>query len=333
MPPAARRLLLTAAFAAPTLAAAQPPAKNPPEKPNGKVESEVKPVLEVDKYGFPLVKPKKPAAKAPSSPKSAPSRFKPAPIDLDDDEQVSDELKRLVKALKKGKTLERVQAARTLAAMGASAAPAARAMCDVIGSAHEAVARETLAALERVQPQLHAPVSTIVLDASFANRAAAAKRLAGLGAEGLPATGLLVDRLAAGYAARTAETALRLDPYLAELYEALLAVAAEDAQAVAFFKGWAGPGFQGRYQRWMGLNYLTRYAGVDPDRRTEVAPFVMAGIADAYVQNYCVQKAGDYGAVCKRAYPVIVALKQSPDKTTREVATLAAGKIEAAVDE
>ena len=179
--PRMRFSLLLFPFLCAPIAAQTPLPKPKSELPSGgKIETS-QPAMEVDEYGFPLVKSKKKAKKSQSNAGSGDTAdLDAANLPVNEKGEANSYgagLDPIVRRLRFGKAAERFKAATELGAMGEKAIPASRPLCDAVGEANDGVARAALAALELVRPDLHKHVSPMVLDGNYKLRYSGADAL------------------------------------------------------------------------------------------------------------------------------------------------------------
>ena len=138
----------------------------PPEEKKQSPEEKVPPLEE-----------KKPP---PEEKKLPPEEKKQPPIKL----EPKGELDQFIVRLTTGTDEEKVKAADELALLGEKARPAARALCQASLSPNKAVSRSALQAIEKVAPELHDAVFTLVVDGQAVNHR---KAIAALSIQGTKA--------------------------------------------------------------------------------------------------------------------------------------------------
>jgi HEAT repeat protein len=101
----------------------------------------------------------------------------------------------LVEKLKSKNAAERLEAVNVLAKLGKGAKSAARALCTliVIDPAKE-VRQAALDAIEKIEPSLAEPLTTLLVDTSVQNAALATRKIGGMGRAGVPAIPVLIWR-------------------------------------------------------------------------------------------------------------------------------------------
>ena len=122
------------------------------------------------------------------SPKQAPRN---EPAGTHDDQKRN--LAGLEALLLTGSTAEKIRACNELAALGATAKPASRALCTVTVSEHFEIRRAALEALEKINPVLVKPVTTLLVDQNDASQAAL--ELGNMQEAGSPAIPVLIWRM------------------------------------------------------------------------------------------------------------------------------------------
>jgi HEAT repeat protein len=110
----------------------------------------------------------------------------PAPLDVPE----NPDLARLVRRLRSENATDRIQAANELASLGEAARPAARALCEA--ATDDQVRQAAIEALEKIQPALAKPITTLLVDSQAHNCIAAAEKLAAMGDSASPAIPVLI---------------------------------------------------------------------------------------------------------------------------------------------
>jgi hypothetical protein len=105
------------------------------------------------------------------------------------------DIARLVGKLQSGTDEEKVKAAEALAARGEKARPAARALCEAAVGPTKEVSRGALGALEKVAPELHEPIFTLVVDGQAVNHIKAIAELRKQGANAQPAVPVILHQI------------------------------------------------------------------------------------------------------------------------------------------
>ena len=202
---------------------------------------------------------------------------------------------------------------------------AARPLCDAMLDKDDKVATAALVALEEAHPTLYKPVSKLVLDAEMKNRGKSLEELSAMGADALPALGLLVAR------SRTALAGSKMDQrYVAAVkayMKAITAIGPEERETVEFFKDAVeSPIAQVRED---ALDWLVAWAGDKEDRRKEVLPSLKTGIALPGADAVPFIKAtGRFEGMAKGLLPALKKLKLSSMAAVRDAATEAVEAIE-----
>jgi hypothetical protein len=93
----------------------------------------------------------------------------PTPKDKFGKDDLPPEIKTLVAKLRTGSNQEKIAAAEKLADRGESARGASTAICEATTNSNKDVSRSALQALEKVRPDLHEQVFTLVVDGKAAN--------------------------------------------------------------------------------------------------------------------------------------------------------------------
>jgi hypothetical protein len=202
---------------------------------------------------------------------------------------------------------------------------AARPLCDAMLDKDDKVANAALVALEKAHPTLYKPVVKLVIDAEMKNRAKALEEFSAMGADALPALGLLVAR------SRTALSRAKMDQrFVAAVkayVKAISAIGPEERETVEFFKDAVeSPVAQIRED---ALEWLVAWAGDKEDRRKEVLPALKTGIALPGAEAIpFIKAAGRFGGLSKGLLPALKKLKLSSMATVRDAATEAVEAIE-----
>lgn len=203
---------------------------------------------------------------------------------------------------------------------------AARPLCDAMLDKDDKVANAALVALEKAHPALYKPVVKLVIDDQKKNRAKALEEFSAMGAEALPALGLLVART------RTALAEAKKDQQFVEVVRAygktLSVIGADERETVDVFKdAMDSPVVKIRDA---ALEWLVAWAGENESRRKEVLPFVKTGIARSGTEAIqYIKVAGLYKDLSKGMMPALKKLKLSNMAAVRDAATEAVEAIEA----
>jgi HEAT repeat protein len=121
---------------------------------------------------------------------------KPEPPPRKEGPKLDERLAPWVEALKSKRSQERLQAVEELGKLKEAARPAAHALCEtLVSDSAPPVRRAALDALEKVYPELHAPVVVLAVEANPEKHAAAARDVAALGEQGQAAVPVLLFHL------------------------------------------------------------------------------------------------------------------------------------------
>jgi hypothetical protein len=202
---------------------------------------------------------------------------------------------------------------------------AARPLCDAMLDKDDKVANAALVALEEAHPALYKPVVKLVIDDQMKNRAKALEEFSAMGADALPALGLLVGR------SRTALAEAKGNQRFVDVVKAyaktISAIGPEERETVEFFKdAIESPVASIRDD---SLQWLVAWAGDNEARRKEVLPFVKTGIARPGSEAIpFIKVAGQYKDLSKGMLPALKKLKLSGMAAVRDAATEAVEAIE-----
>lgn len=202
---------------------------------------------------------------------------------------------------------------------------AARPLCDAMLDKDDKVAKAALVALEKAHPALYKPVVKLVIDDQKKIRAKALEEFSAMGADALPALGLLVART------RTALAEAKKDQQFVEVVKAygktLSVIGPEERETVEVFKDtMESPVVQIRDA---GLQWLVAWAGDSEARRKEVLPFLKTGIARPGAEAIpYIKAAGQFKGLSREMLPALKKLKLSGLAAVRDAATEAVEAIE-----
>jgi hypothetical protein len=202
---------------------------------------------------------------------------------------------------------------------------AARPLCDAMLEKDDKVANAALVALEQAHPTLYKPVVKLVIDAEMKNRAKALEEFSAMGADALPALGLLVARSRKALA--EAKMNQRFVDVVKAYSKAISVIGPEERETVEFFKDAVeSPVSQIRED---ALQWLVAWAGDKEARRKEVLPFLKTGIALPGAEAIpFIKAAGQFKGLSKGLLPALKKLKLSSMAAVRDAATEAVEAIE-----
>lgn len=224
----------------------------------------------------------------------------------------------------------RKAAAEEIGKLGKAASPAARQLCDAVLDPNRDVSLAAFSALEKVSPEVHKPLATIMLDRDESNKLDAIKSLGKLGEKAQPLGGVVTQWLV---------TASKTQPDGPDRYEfnnrvealtaAVVKMRPENPDDIKAFMKLAGPLNKNSTIRLGALKVLTEWAERGKDeRRRDILPVLKSGLTTG-MPLHCLEAAGSYGDLAADLLPTIRELKLSSDKSIRDAATKAAAKIEA----
>jgi HEAT repeat protein len=154
-----------------------------------------------------------------------------SPIQLSAQEKkVDPKVAALIKALRGKTTTDKVKAAEGLEKLGPEARDATRAICDAVLDPSRKVRNAALNALEKINPDLHEVVAPLALDENPSNRLDAVERIQKMGANGKPATSLVIASY--GNPARPTEIGSLEEQFKQQAIDTLIAVGPEDKEVV-----------------------------------------------------------------------------------------------------
>lgn len=202
---------------------------------------------------------------------------------------------------------------------------AARPLCDAMLDKDDKVSTAALVALEKAHPSLYKPVVKLVLDDQMKNRAKALEEFSAMGADALPALGLLVARSRSALA--DAKVNQQFVNVVKEYMKTLSAIGPEERETVEFLKDAVkSPLDQVRED---ALERLVKWADDKEDRRKELLPSLKRGIALSGDDAIPFIKAvGRFKGVSKELLPALKKLKLSSMAAVRDAATEAVEAIE-----
>jgi hypothetical protein len=267
------------------------------------------------------------------------------------DEQAATPLNRLIRDLRSKDRPTRIRAANRLGQMGEAAKPAARVLCSVATQDSEELRQAVLEALEKIQPALVKPLTTLLVDQNVYNCQQAAQQLALMGGPASPAIPVLI------WHARNAPTRFNAYPgvgMIATDIGALAKIGGTDPTAVRAIIGHAlspvskdptgfrgplpgqGAASQERHAAVRALGELTHLENKGSLRK-EVVDCLIKILVDCQEEGLyhssgltipAIQSLSQYGADAKAAIPLLKKLKLHDDMQIRESATAALEKIE-----
>ncbi len=249
--------------------------------------------------------------------------------------QTRQKLVPLLKNLKDKSATVRQKALEQIADMGADGAEASEGLLAMLTDKSVADQRGALDALEKVNPALHKPVLTLLVDKDDNAKQAAIKRLGDMGAEGKPAVATLIRFYIwqAPYKVGTGGqrygyvilTALKeIDPENKDYLDLLLTAAAVTPIS---FNARNREIFDSNI-RVTAIRYiLEAVKSGNMDGARAVKPLLSA-LDDKQCRVQAINALGALGAVAKDALPTLEKLKTDPVQTYRDAATEAVKKIE-----
>jgi HEAT repeat protein len=242
----------------------------------------------------------------------------------------------LVKGLKARQPAARVRALEAIGEMGEEGVEASEAVILALGDGAPAVQQAALDALEKVNPALHKPVLTILVDRTDAAKARAIMQLGQLGAGAKPALPLLF-RLYQAQAGRL-EMGLH-QPFRITILDALKEIDPDDKrfaglvlQAMSVTPAAARlSGLEGLVDVAVRKRAIVIAQELVKDKKLEadrlVKPLVSA-LNDPYCSLQAISALADLGVEARDAIPALTALKRNPDQATRDAAAEALKKIQ-----
>lgn len=241
-------------------------------------------------------------------------------------EQPSDPLQGLIKQLRGRDAVAKVKAAQELAKMGEQAQPASKALCEAVLDKSSKVAIAAMESLEKVNPEIHKPLSTLILDQDYRNQVQAAKELGSMGDKAEAAVPVLIDRLRKEMAKDSSE--VFFDELARACFGALQQIGPEDPENIKTVKLLAGPTTRNHDARTAALLTLEKIAGDDEKRRKEFLPVMRSALDNPQCQLTAIKIVAEYGTLAKDLLPTLKKLKLSPREAIREAAKDAVDRIE-----
>jgi HEAT repeat protein len=234
---------------------------------------------------------------------------------------IQEKLAPLVKDLKDPKPAVKAKALEGLADMGPDAADASEAILALLADRSPAMQQAAMDALEKVNPSLHKPILTLLVDRFAPNKSNAIIRLSKMGADAKPAMPTLLrfyqiqlvagdgsTSVRAGGYSYTLLTAMNSrDPDNAEFQNAILAHVSADAVYIPILSDL------------VKNNHLDAAKAVKPLRQA---------LAERTCRLQAIMALGDLGPTAKDALPELKQLKNDSDQATRDAADDAVKKIE-----
>jgi hypothetical protein len=239
-----------------------------------------------------------------------------------------DKLEALARELKSTDAQVRIKAARELGKLGPKAADVSKELCDAVLDPNLAVSKAAFQALEKVQPELHKPLTKLVFNKTLRIRLEGAKELAKLGTDAEPAAFLIVSTLAKSVAGAR-ETNKEAERVEGEIFAALLKIGSEDPEVIRVLKTLAGPDTAAIGTRARAMELLMDWAAGDDDRRKEMLPLIKSGLETPGLEAPCCGYAARYGALSKDLLPTLKLFQFSRVAAAREAALRAIVTIEA----
>jgi HEAT repeat protein len=254
-----------------------------------------------------------------------------------------DKLEALAKELKSKNPHVRLKAAQELGKLGPKAADVAKGLCDAVLDPNLAVSRAAFQALEKVQPELHKPLTKLVFNKTPRIQIEGARELAKLGPDAEPAAFLIVRTLAKSVAdvefrESVADVEFRADIEFrakeaarveGEIFAALLKIGSEDPDVIAALKVLAGPDTPPLRIRAQAMELLVDWAAGNDDRHKELLPLIKSGLETPGLEVPCCGYAARYGALSKDLLPTLKLFQFSRVPAAREAAARAIATIEA----
>lgn len=220
----------------------------------------------------------------------------------------------LLKGLESKKASERVAALEELTKLGEKARPATSAISKALLDASPTVREAAAGCLEKVDPTLHKPLISIMLDKNEFERAGAVAQLGKLGARAKGAVPVLKSYYSANNARFKREA--RANWIDIRTLEAMVEIVPDDAfvsSEVLHLVSSAG------IFRSQGLKMLEE---VDVPKKKKVEALI-AALGDANLRVTVIEQLANYGADAKPALPTLMKLKFDSTAAVREAATKA----------
>jgi HEAT repeat protein len=241
----------------------------------------------------------------------------------------------LLKDLKDKSAATRQKALEGIADLGPDAADASEAILSMFSDRSPAVQQSALDALEKVNPTLHKPILTLVVDKDAVPRVQAISQLQKMGKDAKPAVPLLLRLYQAQVAdPRQFNPGLLCDLILAavgdidpdnrDYIDLVLSVVSSPRQPIAG-PGGIGSGAPSRDKAIVMAMRLVKDGHLDASKL--VKPLI-AAMADPQVEVQAINALGALGADAKDALPALKRLKADPQQAVRDAAADAVKKIE-----
>ena len=227
----------------------------------------------------------------------------------------------LIKALKGKTTADKVKAAEGLGKLGPEARDATRAICDSVLDPSRKVRNSALNALEKVNPDLHEAVAPLALDENPNNRLDAVERIQKMGANGKPATSLVIASY--GNPARPTEIGSFEEQFKQQAIDTLISVGPEEREVVDALIFWL---FSDQ-----DVRMRDRCAEVLPQTHTpkRTVPALLKAMSAGIVRLPAVEALGEIGADAKAAVkPLANVMVSDSDAAVRLGAIKALDKID-----
>jgi HEAT repeat protein len=245
----------------------------------------------------------------------------------------------LLKDLKDKNPAVRQKAIESIAEMGADASAASEQLINALNDKAPAVQQSALDALEKVNPALHKPVLTLLVDMNFQTKMDAVKELGKLGSDAKPAIPLLLRF----YQSQSQYDPRNPYPYWqhwcgVEILVSLNAIDSESKDFLATLTNAISINKESTHPQRNGfLDSKVRQKAIDLalelvkskklDASKTVKPLVSA-LADKSCRVQAIKALGELGVDAKDAIPDLTKLKTDSDKDTREAAIDALKKIQ-----
>jgi HEAT repeat protein len=251
---------------------------------------------------------------------------------------------------KQGNEAGRVRAANQLGALGATARPATRALCEAALVPSDPLREACLDALEKIHPALAKQVLALLVDADSAHHIRASEALGKMKAEAEGAVPVLVAHLNWSVSSEGPEKAPFKAPFsspqavLADI-EALVKIAPGDRETVTALcdlltrsvvnGGPAGKRFVEPRLREQAVQALGGIGSSMPDKRKQIVPALAAALRLTQASDFLERRAavaaldilGSFGADARTAQQAIRRLRFDQDSTVRDAANAALAKI------
>lgn len=217
----------------------------------------------------------------------------------------------MAKDLKSRKLADRIRAAEGLAQQGSRGKPASRALCEALLDVDVRVQGSARAALEKVNPLLHALVVPILTDRNIKNRLDAIHKIEQLGSDGKPAVPILLF-----FKNNVVNSG--------EVVKALVAVAADDPDITNQFISWLTKDSSDLVR----LEVATRLPEMK-DGKEGIKALTLALQNDKYplVRVASARALGEFGPMASEAIKALTAAQKDPTPEVRDAAGKALEKI------